>query len=865
MHLYSQLKKHFGFDKFREGQEEIIRTILDGKSVIAVLPTGGGKSLCYQLPAMMKGGFSMVISPLISLMKDQVDTLNESGMPAAFINSSIEYHEVEDILGRLEGGKIKLLYVAPERLGSRGFAEKIKSLNPEFLFIDEAHCISEWGHNFRPTYLKIKNFIEFAGIKKVSAFTATATEEVVKDIGLQLLMKEPAVFIKGFERENLSLNVLQVRDKKEKVLELLFRYKHPAIIYTSSRKKAEEVNEFLQTNGIKSACYHAGLNSIQRKYIQENFLNGRTNVIAATNAFGMGIDKSDIRLVVHYNIPGTIENYYQEIGRAGRDGKKSFVFLLFDRSDIAIQEYFIKNSYPDRDFIKDIYDAICNYGNVDIGSYSPKEIAINYDYLSAALKKEVSRGLLSATLRLLQDAGYLYVPSELDRRSYFHFTVSVDSLRTYVKKMKDSNKQDLILALLREYSGKPFTERVEFKPEVFAQMLGIRPAEVEDLMISFENSGYIEYERPVNAERIQLKHPRVDSKFLNLDFNKINNFYFLAHKKLNLMVDFAVTTQCRFKFILNYFGEDTSNYQCGKCDNCTSQTNLPEASGDYVREKILVTLNAFTDGLPENNLVNLLLGVSKSEKFRSVINYGSLSGYGKDELYLIIQSALNKGLIRKNPFKVKNYQLSNTGKNYLIESGLIDVEEGPRDFESDLELFHILRELRDKASLRFSQPKHFICTDETLAKISKIKPVKKEELLQVPGFNERTYTKFGQEILDAVSAFATDKTSLLPGNKSMPSNVAETYSLINQNYSLADIAKIRNLTEATVSMQVETILSFFPNTPTDRLIDPAIAKRIQEEIKKGTKELKELKKHLPEYITYPEIRVVLAQSRGIKN
>ncbi|MGE5812223.1 MAG: RecQ family ATP-dependent DNA helicase, partial [Ignavibacteria bacterium] len=453
MKIHQALLKYFGFHSFRQAQQEIIEAIIKGKNVLAVLPTGAGKSVCYQIPALVSENFSIVISPLIALMKDQVDALNKNETIAAFINSTMDLHEAEKVLQDISYGRIKLLYAAPERLESINFAERIKKLNPEFLFVDEAHCISEWGHSFRPSYRKINEFAKYIGIEKISGFTATATPEVVKDIVAQLNLKDPQVFVRGFERGNLNLNVILARKKKEKVLELISRYKTPAIIYTASRKNAEEVNEYLVMNRINSAYYHAGLAPEIRRKVQEDFLTGKLAIITATNAFGMGIDKKDIRLIIHYNTPGSIENYYQEIGRAGRDGKESYIFLLHDDQDINIQNYFISNSHPDKDLIHSVYNAVCDYSRIAEGMQPDKEIPINMDFISAAAKRELNKGILNSSLKILEAGGYLKLLSEFDKKTTIQFNLGINNLREFIKKSSNKKVKEILILLLREYGS----------------------------------------------------------------------------------------------------------------------------------------------------------------------------------------------------------------------------------------------------------------------------------------------------------------------------------------------------------------------------------------------------------------------------
>jgi len=357
----ASLRQHFGFEDFREGQREVIGSILEGKDAVVVMPTGSGKSLCYQLPALILDGVTLVVSPLIALMKDQVDALRARGLPATFINSSISDSEQHARIDALRRRELKLVYIAPERFRSSRFTSALQQIPISLFAVDEAHCVSTWGHDFRPDYLRLRGIIRSLGSVQTLALTATATPYVRSDIIQQLGLSKPQTFVSGFDRPNLSIEVMhteKVREKIARIRSLAKQVPGSGIIYASTRKAVEEVGSKLKALDLKVTLYHAGMTDAQRVKAQDEFMSGRTQMIVATNAFGMGIDKPDIRFVVHYQMPGSIEAYYQEIGRAGRDGLPSTCVLLFNYADKNTHDFFIEGSYPDISLVKQVYDAL---------------------------------------------------------------------------------------------------------------------------------------------------------------------------------------------------------------------------------------------------------------------------------------------------------------------------------------------------------------------------------------------------------------------------------------------------------------------------------------------------------------------------
>ncbi len=859
------LKKYFGYKEFRPGQLEIVEEILNGKNVLSILPTGAGKSICYQIPALISDNYSIVISPLIALMKDQVDSLNKSIEIAAFINSTQSFIETEKVLQDIAYGKIKLVYVAPEKLENTEFALRLKNLKPEFLFIDEAHCISQWGHNFRPSYTKLKDFIEFTGLKKISTFTATATPEVVKDIIKQLNLKNVKLIVKGFERDNLFVNAEIIKKKKERCLELIHQHKSPAIIYASSRKKTEELSEFLRLNKINCQYYHAGLDPIIRKKIQEDFIEDRVPIIIATNAFGMGIDKKDIRLVIHLNMPGTIENYYQEIGRAGRDGKSSFAYLLYDESDVQIHDYFISNSFPTKELIKKIYDGICDSAQIAIGSIAKKSISINHGYIKLYVKQDISNSLIYSSLKYLETAGYFRINSAYKATDKIKILFEQNRLKSFIRKTTNQLMKDLLLYLIRSFGIEIFDRQSTINFDKALQETGFTKEELNDILNNLEFLGIIEFSKSTGKETLSLLQPRINADELKLNYKLINQFYISSKQKLDKMVDFVYSNECRFKFILDYFGEETDNYSCGKCDNCLKETGGTNSSLNYLKESVLDLLDEIDIPIKEKQIADILLGTEIESSFKLLKSYSTLVGYNKSEIVNSLIILIKEGKIEsRNLGKQKVYYLpesKSVTNEKIISENLLET-----NFEENIELFHLLRKVRENAAKKFLQSSNIICPDPLMSKICQVKPKTKSELLCIQGFNERMFNKIGQDFLEVINSFITGELDVKTQvEDKLPNNILGTYNLLKKNYSLSEISKLRKLTEAVISMQIETILDYLPETDISGIIDNAKLKILRNEFEKGFDTLKNLKNRLPSDFTYPLIRIGLAKIKVLSS
>jgi ATP-dependent DNA helicase RecQ len=587
------LKQYWGHSAFREMQADIVASAMSGKDTLALLPTGGGKSVCFQVPALCMEGICIVVSPLIALMKDQVQNLTNKGIEAYAVYSGMNRHDLDRIFDNCVHGKVKFLYLSPERLGTELAIERILRMKVNLIAIDEAHCISQWGYDFRPAYLNIAKFREMMPKIPVIALTATATADVVQDIQDKLSFRPNAnVFKKSFARDNLAYIVLQEEDKKTKMLDILTKVAGSSVIYVLNRKETRDIATFLQQNNISAGHYHAGLPSEQRAQMQDAWIKGQIRVIVATNAFGMGIDKPDVRSVIHLTLPDSLEAYFQEAGRGGRDGNKAYAVLLYNQSDSDRLERNYEISYPPFSEAKKVYRALGSYFQLAIGGGQGQSYP--FDLLDYAKKYNIDPPLILPCLKLLNQAGYVEFSEAVFQPSSIRFLVDNTSLYDYY--LRNPKMEKLIKLILRSSQG-AFNHDVNIREDQLSKTLNLPLKVIGEMLSKLHLENIVHYRPQSELPLITYILERQDADQLIFDKQKYDFLKKRAKYRMEKSLHYAETTDCRSRMLLDYFDEKNAK-KCGKCDVCTGR--YEEASPEE-RTELIKQLKAILSNQPQTS------------------------------------------------------------------------------------------------------------------------------------------------------------------------------------------------------------------------------------------------------------------------
>jgi ATP-dependent DNA helicase RecQ len=577
------LTKYWGYAAFRPLQEEIIQSVDQGKDTLGLMPTGGGKSVTYQVYSLSKPGICLVVTPLIALMKDQVENLNQKGIKALAIYSGMSTQEIKIAMDHAAWGDYKFLYLSPERIATERFRERIGQLDVNLIAVDEAHCISQWGFDFRPSYLRIAELREMLPDVPVLAVTATATSQVIDDIQEQLKFKTKNVLRTSYYRSNLIYLVRNEEDKVNYLVKAVLKAKGTGIVYVKSRKLTREISDLLQKNKISADYYHAGLNYQIRSAKQEAWKSGKCRVIVSTNAFGMGIDKADVRFVIHLEAPDSVEAYFQEAGRAGRDGKTAWSVLLYNNSDKVKLERNVVKAFPEPDVIKRIYEALCNYFQLAVGFGKDQTFEFSMGAFASGFSLQITT--VYNSLKILQREGYLELTDELDNPSKVYFQVDRDDL--YKFQVANAEFDGFIKLLLRSYTGL-FTNYVSIDEQLMAKRANVDPELVYQFLCKLRAQKVIDYIPQKKTPFIIFTRERIDIERLKISKENYEDRKLEYMRRIDAVIHYASSGhKCRSQLLLQYFGEPES-VRCGKCDVCQerNELNVSKYEFDTVSEQI---------------------------------------------------------------------------------------------------------------------------------------------------------------------------------------------------------------------------------------------------------------------------------------
>lgn len=849
------LLQRFGHEAFRPGQEEVISAILLGQDVVAVMPTGGGKSLCYQIPAMLMPNTTVVVSPLIALMRDQVDRLQRNKIPAAAIHSGMDQGAINNIIAEVARGTIRLLYVAPERLESTTFRRILRSIPISMLAVDEAHCISEWGHDFRPSYQSIAAVFDDMPRVPIMAVTATATPDVRRDIIRSLALQTPVEIVRGFDRPNLSFRVADTPHKAEFITREVRRHPQDTmIVYCGSRRRVTTFAEALQQRGVQAEAYHAGLDDAARSAVQDRFLNGQVRVLVATNAFGMGVDKADVRQVIHTDFTLTLEAYYQEAGRAGRDGAPSTCTLLVQQEDRRLMDFFLESTYPESATIQAVYDHIYQRVQAGVGQGAGASLMADAASIGAALTLPVIT--VQGVLTMLERAGVL-LRTTPNGTARVKLRTSAARLQEFATRARPE-RAAILDALVRRIGGRGPDEYLDIDIAEFVRRSGATLHEVAETMTALQQTRMIVYTPPAAQGSLAMLTNR--ERTVPVDLQDVSRRREHAQRKLDVMVRYAATPGCKRNFILQHFGDASVSAACGRCSSCLATDDalpLTQRQQDAMVRVLRVAYQL--QGSFGKQLVADVVAGTMSEKIvryelHRCQDFGALRDVSRREILDAIEAAIGLG-----------YAVQSTGlypKIGVSPEGVRHVGRMPKPLdimwqraEASPALLAALRRAREQWAVRDGVPGATLVSLEDLERIAADKPATAADLKAGRHGSAAFIERYGN---DVISVIVGDGVQAVPKTIIDP-EILRLVELVTPEASLRDVARQARATPAAAAHALERAIRLGVLSNRGSLVSDELYEQVANYLRYHRRSgMRDVIDHLGGDVDLPSLRVAIA-------